>query len=171
MEEQKSHKTDSPIEGEPNAGNPKESFFLIVTAIIRNAEGKILLQKRVDLDIPAADGKWELPGGKINTGETPEDAIIRECQEETGYTVALTRKIRASQNLTWEKKDGSKLLTHVICFEARPVKEGRRPFDPKVSDVQWFTEDEINSLDLLNGEREFLAAARKWKSPTSRLPQ
>src|SRR3989344_9653841 len=98
MEEQKSHKTDSPIEGEPNAGNPKESFFLIVTAIIRNAEGKILLQKRVDLDIPAADGKWELPGGKINTGETPEDAIIRECQEGTGYTVALTRKIRASQN-------------------------------------------------------------------------
>ena len=128
--------------------------------IIRNAEGKILLQKRADPDVPTADGKWELPGGKINPGETPEDAIVRECREETGYTVALTRKIRASRNQTWEKKDGSKLLTHAICFEARPIEEGPRPFDAKVSDVRWFTEDEINSLDLLRGVREFLDAAK-----------
>jgi len=161
MEEQKPRINDFPGEGEPNAGNPNESFLLVVTAIIRNAEGKILLQKRVDPDIPTADGKWELPGGKINPGETPEDAIIRECREETGYTISITKKIRASQNLTWVKKDGSKILTHVICFEASPVEEGRRPFDPKVSAVQWFTEDGINSLDLLAGEREFLAAARE----------
>ncbi len=165
MKEQKPRINDFPGEGEPNAGNPSENFLLIVTAIIRNAEGKILLQKRADPDIPAADGKWELPGGKINPGETPEDGIIRECREETGYTVALTRKIRASRNLTWEKKDGSKLLTHVICFEARPVEEGwrlperRRP-DKKVSDIKWFSEDEINSLDLLRGIREFLNAAK-----------
>ena len=161
MEEQKPRIHDSPIEGEPNSGNPNEKFLLIVTAIIRDTEGKILLQKRVDPDIPAADGKWEFPGGKINPGETPEDAIIRECHEETGYTVSITKKIRASRNLTWEKKDGSKLLTHAICFEARPIEEGPRPFDAKVSDVRWFTEDEINSLDLLAGEREFLAAARE----------
>src|SRR3989338_7925086 len=160
MEEQKSHKTDSPIEGEPNAGNPREGFFLIVIALIRNAEGKILLQKRADPDVPTADGKWELPGGKINPGETPEDAIVRECREETGYTVALTRKIRASRNQTWEKKDGSKLLSHAICFDAWPIEEGTRPFDAKVSDVRLFTEDEINSLDLLRGVREFLDAAK-----------
>ena len=160
MEEQKPRIHDSHGEGEPNSGNPSENFLLIVTAIIRNTEGKILLQKRVDPDIPTADGKWELPGGKINPGETPEDAIIRECREETGYMVSITKKIRASQNLTWEKKDGDKLLTHVICFETRPVEEGPRPFDKKVSDARWFTEDEINSLDLLNGEREFLNAAK-----------
>ena len=160
MEEQKPRIHDSHGEGEPNSENPSENFFLIVTAIIRDTEGKILLQKRVDPDIPTADGKWELPGGKINPSETPEDAIIRECREETGYTVSITKKIRASQNLTWEKKDGDKLLTHVICFETRPVEEGPRPFDKKVSDARWFTEDEINSLDLLNGEREFLNAAK-----------
>jgi len=165
MEEQKPRIHDSHGEGEPNSENPSENFFLIVTAIIRDTEGKILLQKRVDPDIPTADGKWELPGGKINPSETPEDAIIRECREETGYTVSITKKIRASQNLTWEKKDGGKLLTHVICFEAHLVEKGqrllerRRP-DKKVSDIRWFTEDEINSLDLLAGDREFLAAAK-----------
>src|SRR3989344_3471203 len=80
MEEQKPRIHDSHGEGEPNSGNPSENFLLIVTAIIRNAEGKILLQKRVDPDIPAADGKWETPGGKIKPGETPEEAIIRECR-------------------------------------------------------------------------------------------
>lgn len=161
MEEQKPRISDSLEAGEPNAGNPNESFLLIVTAIIRDAEGKILLQKRVDPDIPEADGKWETPGGKVNPGETPEEAIIRECREETGYTIALTRKIRASQNLTWKMKDGTELLTHDICFEAHPVEAGPRPFDKKVSEVRWFTEDEIDSLDLLRGIREFLAAARE----------
>lgn len=161
MEEQEPRISDSLEEGEPNMGNPSENFFLVVTAIIRDAEGKILLQKRVDPNIPAADGKWETPGGKVNPGETPEDAIIRETKEETGITIAPTRKIRASRNLTWEKKDGSKLLTHVVCFEARPIEEGRRLPDKKVSDVRWFREDEIDSLDLLDGVREFLNAARE----------
>jgi len=53
MKEQKPRINDFPGEGEPNAGNPSENFLLIVTAIIRNAEGKILLQKRADPDIPA----------------------------------------------------------------------------------------------------------------------
>lgn len=161
MEEQKPRTSDSLEEGEPNSGNPSENFSLIVIAIIRNAEGKILLQKRVDPNAPAADGKWEFPGGKINPGETPEEAVIRESKEETGITIALTRKIRASRNQTWKKKDGSKLLVHVICYEARPVEEGPRPFDKKVSEVRWFSEDEIDSLDLLRGVREFLAAARE----------
>ena len=87
--------------------------------------------------------------------------ILRETLEETGYRIKLTRKIRASRNLTWEKKDGSKILAHVICFEARPVEEGPRPYDKKVSDVRWFSEGEIDSLDLLHGVREFLDAARK----------
>ncbi len=161
MEERKPRIDNPHGEGEPNTGNPSENFLLIVTAIIRDTEGKILLQKRADPDIPEADGKWETPGGKINPGETPEEAIIRECREETGYTVALTRKLRSSQNLTWEMKDGSKILTHDICFEAYPVKEGPRPFDKKVSDVRWFSQDEIDSLDLLHGVREFLDAARE----------
>lgn len=161
MEEQKPRTSDSPREVEPNTGNPSENFFLVVTAIIRDAEGKILLQKRVDPDAPAADGKWEFPGGKINPGETPEEAAIRETKEETGITIAITRKIRASRNQTWEKKDGSKLSVHVLCYEARPTEEGPRPFDKKVSEIRWFTEDEIDSLDLLRGVRELLAAARE----------
>ncbi|HEV8289800.1 MAG TPA: NUDIX hydrolase [Candidatus Norongarragalinales archaeon] len=54
-------------------------------AIIRNPQGKILFLKRSP---KSSWGKlaWQLPGGKIDWGETPEHAAIREVKEETGLT-------------------------------------------------------------------------------------
>lgn len=48
---------------------------------------KVLLIKRRDVPV------WVLPGGGIEGGESPEEAAVREVEEETGYQVALTRKI------------------------------------------------------------------------------
>ena len=46
-------------------------------------DGKVILVKRRDCPV------WVLPGGKIDDGETPEEAIIRETKEETGYDVII----------------------------------------------------------------------------------
>ncbi|MFZ5425024.1 MAG: NUDIX hydrolase [Patescibacteria group bacterium] len=48
---------------------------------------KVLLVKRRDIPI------WVLPGGRIETGETPEQAVVREVFEETGFNVLLVKKV------------------------------------------------------------------------------
>ncbi|HBF32088.1 NUDIX domain-containing protein, partial [Rhizobium sp.] len=55
-----------------------------VAAVIRNSEGKLLLQQK------ASGEGWSLPAGAIEPGETPQEAITREVMEETGYTVSST---------------------------------------------------------------------------------
>jgi ADP-ribose pyrophosphatase YjhB (NUDIX family) len=58
-----------------------------VAAVIQNAEGQILLQRRSD------NGLWGLPGGSVEIGESVRDAIIREVREETGLEVEVLRLV------------------------------------------------------------------------------
>src|SRR5512145_2699187 len=60
----------------------------VTCAIIRNDEGKVLVVRRGPHMGNA--GKWEFPGGKIKTGETHEDCIVREIHEELGIDIVLT---------------------------------------------------------------------------------
>lgn len=57
----------------------------IAVGIIRNQQGEIFITQRA-ADAHMAN-KWEFPGGKIEAGESPEQAVIRELQEETGIVV------------------------------------------------------------------------------------
>ncbi len=59
----------------------------IAVAVVEN-EGKFLIGLRPS-GVPLA-GLWEFPGGKIEPGEPPENAAVRECLEETGSIVRIT---------------------------------------------------------------------------------
>lgn len=60
-------------------------LLLVVAAVLIDADGRVLIAKRPEGKSMA--GLWEFPGGKIEPGETPEDALIRELNEELGITV------------------------------------------------------------------------------------
>lgn len=59
----------------------------VAIIIFNKNKDQVLLIKRRDIPV------WVLPGGGIEAGETPEQAALREAKEETGLTVALTRKV------------------------------------------------------------------------------
>lgn len=82
-------------------------MIVLAGCIIRDAQGAILLLHR---NVPGRV-RWELPGGKVDVGETTEEAARREVLEELGVT-----------------------LTDVTWFGAESFCEGEREFS-----YQWFT--------------------------------
>jgi len=67
---------------------PEKPFYLAVSALIRDGVGRVLLLKRA-VDDPINPGKWDLPGGALDPGETFDRALRREAREETGMLVTL----------------------------------------------------------------------------------
>jgi 8-oxo-dGTP diphosphatase len=60
-------------------------LVLVVAAALIDADGRVLLAQRPKGK--ALEGLWEFPGGKIDVGEAPEEALIRELKEELGITI------------------------------------------------------------------------------------
>jgi 8-oxo-dGTP diphosphatase len=75
---------------------------------------------------------WNFPGGKIEDGETPEEACMREIEEETGLTVHIVRKI-------YEDPYRYAFLVEVLSGDL--MKE------QKLLDMAWVSEDELEKWD------------------------
>ena len=71
---------------------PQTQFTIGAFAIIFDAERRVLLSHRRDIDA------WNLPGGGVETGETPVEAVMREVTEETGLEVAVDRLVGVYTN-------------------------------------------------------------------------
>jgi 8-oxo-dGTP diphosphatase len=63
----------------------------VVAAVIRDDQGRVLLSRRPD--DRHMGGLWEFPGGKIDAGEAPDSALIRELREELGCEVEVVHPI------------------------------------------------------------------------------
>jgi 8-oxo-dGTP diphosphatase len=66
-------------------GKPRETSLVVVAAALIDRDGRLLVQQRPE-GRPMA-GLWEFPGGKLEPGETPEQALIRELAEELAIDV------------------------------------------------------------------------------------
>ena len=65
----------------------------VVAAALADADGRVLLQQRAPGRAMA--GLWEFPGGKVDAGELPEAALVRELREELGIAVATADLVPA----------------------------------------------------------------------------
>jgi len=61
--------------------------IVVTAAIIRQAEYILICQRA---EVGSCSYLWEFPGGKLETGETLEECLVRECQEELGITLKIT---------------------------------------------------------------------------------
>jgi 8-oxo-dGTP diphosphatase len=101
------------------------SILLVVACALIDADGRILLAQRPQGKSLA--GLWEFPGGKMEPGETPEETLVRELNEELG----ITTKVACLAPLTFASHTYEKfhlLMPLYVCrrFEGIPVgREGQ----------------------------------------------
>ena len=96
---------------------------------------------------------WEFVGGKVEAGETREDALVRECREELAVTV-VPRDI--FMEVTHEYPD---LTVHLTLFNA-DLPQGE-PQALEHNEVRWITVDEIDGLPFCPADEEILERLRK----------
>ena len=117
-----------------------------VTVVVAGAilhEGRVLVARRTR---PAdLAGRWELPGGKVEPGESDAAALVRELREELGVDVEVGRRIGPDVDLADR--------TVLRCLVARLVVPAAVIVSGEHDDVRWLAANELDSVDWLDADR------------------
>jgi 8-oxo-dGTP diphosphatase len=125
-----------------------------VGAVIKDGSGRLLLIKRGH---EPGKGLWSIPGGRVETGESDADALIREVREETGLTVTPGRLIGSVRRPAGRAGDTSREFD--IRDYAATVTGGTLLPGDDADDAMWAGPAELASLPLTAG---LLDALRSW---------
>lgn len=101
---------------------------------------------------PAAlAGRWELPGGKVDPGESDVDALVRECAEELGVTIAVRDRVGADLPAVDPSMSLRVWWAVVTAGEPRANEH---------ADLRWLTADELDDVDWLPADRPLVEPLR-----------
>jgi len=117
--------------------------------------GRLMLVMEADRD----DG-WTVLGGAVDVGESPAEAAVREAREEAGVGVRLVRLLDVLGGPDYEVSypNGDRVAYVAAVYEARIIDGSPTPSDGELSDVAWFTREELPGLRLSQFTRALLRA-------------
>lgn len=116
-----------------------------VYAVLTYRDKYILIQKGKG----PFKGRWDLPGGKIDFGETPEQTLKRELMEETGLKLASYKLVTVGAYTHESSKEEFHHVGVIYEAEAKSVKELKREPDGNDSyGAELFTKKELRKLKL-----------------------
>lgn len=109
-------------------------------------------------------GRWTWPKGKIDKGESPEDAAIREIKEETGISnVQLLKKVGLTQY--FYKLKGALIFKTVYVFLCKTRNVELKIQASEIKDAKWYTPKEARETVEYKGSKELLEKAiRNYKA-------
>jgi len=125
-----------------------ESFreITVVAAVIRDQEDRVLLTQRPEGR--HMGGLWEFPGGKIDDGEAPADALIRELDEELGVEIVVQRPLTFAVH----EEPGLRIL---LLFYSARISRGE-PLGHEGQAVEWVAVTDLPSFPTPPADAELV---------------
>lgn len=124
--------------------------ILVITGIIQNDLGEILLSQRLDPEFAGAHEKWDFPGGKNEFNETPRQTLTREILEETGLTIVIRELLPDAFQQTWEHADYFQ-HTIILVYHCTLSSGNLRLGDKKIRELRWVKPEDVPTYDTLPG--------------------
>lgn len=115
-----------------------------VFAAVRDGGGAILLVRRADTL------NWELPGGKVEVGESASQAVVREVGEESGVRIRVLglSGVYTDPGHVMAYFSGEVRQQFALCFHALPLSGRPRPDDDETIDAGWYDPADLAELDI-----------------------
>jgi ADP-ribose pyrophosphatase YjhB (NUDIX family) len=132
--------------------NPKPAVAILITR-----EGQLLLARR---GIEPARGMWDIPGGFIETGESAEDAVVREALEETALEVRVAEFLGSVPDIYGSRREP----TLNLCFTALVVG-GEMRAQSDVESLAWFAPDGLPKRMAFDHQYQMLQWYRERVPP------
>ncbi len=134
---------------------PDQPVVGVGAVIIRN--GEIALIKRGN---EPARGKWTIPGGLVELAESPEQAVVRETQEEVGLDVENPVLIDVVSNVDYD--EAGKVKYHYVIIEYLVhVKSGAAQAASDAVELQWVPFEQVETYNLTASFRVFFKNNRE----------
>src|SRR5262245_31118350 len=113
------------------------SRFRVVAAVIHRAGRYLITQRRPKAVLPLL---WEFPGGKVEDGETDEQALVREVRERIGVEVKVGKELRRVVH------PYSSYTVELHVYECALLSDDVRPL--RVNDVRWVLPAELDRYEF-----------------------
>jgi len=118
----------------------------VVAAVIERG-GRVLIAQRKSTARHAL--KWEFPGGKVEPGETPEQAVVRELEEELAIQARIEREI-----LRYEFAYAGRTPILLIFYRIREF--AGEPQNLQFEQILWEARERLQQYDFLEGDSDFI---------------
>jgi 8-oxo-dGTP diphosphatase len=118
----------------------------VVAGVIRGTDGRFLITQRLPDD--TLGGYWEFPGGKVDPGEEPRAALVRELREELGIETEIGAEVHRVVH-AYPDRD-----VRLFFYEARIISG--EPQKLEVADLRWVTTAELMDYQFPEADRPLL---------------
>ena|SRR6185369_4463720 len=142
------------------SGKKKEIMLSAALGLAVNDKGEYLLTQRHQPQDPQVHSLWQIPGGGTEFGESPEQTLAREMQEELGVSVRILYPHPIAKTALWYLADRDLHIT-LLCYLVSIGDQTPTLNDPETGAYGWYSIKQMHDLKLMDLTSDIVEEAEK----------